>query len=248
MQCAKAPAWIGFTEDQNKLNLSLDAYLDAAENKYRWHIQHESWAYKESDTSVIPKKSLPEVNDDTIAMPAIQHSQTNIAHKLSPHAKAMSGSKPPPQGIIKKKKKLVKFQKPYLQRSTPPPVEPQGRHNSPFTTNQTWLDFLRGKFPYHSKSENSFNISGVNWYWCNTCRSYNKDRNTRLNSPGVNYKQNNKPQVAAAPTVSQKDESLPARANVASVPATPPTPYIKEIDEIPPAVGKYYDFDTEEEV
>ena len=50
--------------------------------------------------------------------------------------------------------------------------------------------------------------------------------------------------MAAAKTVSQRAQPLPARANVASVPATPPTPYIEEIDEIPPAEGADYDYET----
>ena len=104
MQCAKAPAWLSFIEAQNQLDLSFDAYLDAAEDKYRWHLKNTSWEYKESDTSVIPKKSRTEVPDDTIAMPAIQQSQLNVAHKLSPHSKPMSGSKRLPQGIVKKKR------------------------------------------------------------------------------------------------------------------------------------------------
>ena len=141
---------------------------------------------KESDTSVIPKKSRTEVPEDTIAMPEIQQSQLNVAHKLSPHSKPMSGSKRLPQGIVKKKKKLVKFQKPYKQRSTPFPVEQQGKQYSPFTTSQAWQDFLQGKCPTHGKSENSYQISGVNWYWCNTFRSYTKDNNTRSHSAGVN--------------------------------------------------------------
>ena len=163
MQCTKAPAWISFIEAQHQLDLSLDAYLDAAEDKYRWHMKNTSWEYKESDTSVIPKKSRTEVPDDTIAMPAIQQSQLNVAHKLSPHSKPMSVNKRLPQGIVKKKKKLVKFQKTYQQRRTPLLVEPLRKHNSPFTTTQAWLDFLRGKCPNHGKSEHGFQISGVNW-------------------------------------------------------------------------------------
>ena len=69
-----------------------------------------------------------------------------------------------------------------------------------------------------------------------------------MHSHGVTYKQDNKHQVAAAKTVSQRAEPLPERDNVASVPATPPTPYIEEIDENLPAVGKGYEFDTEEKV
>ena len=54
--------------------------------------------------------------------------------------------------------------------------------------------------------------------------------------------------MAAAQTVSQRAQPLSARANVASVPATPPTPYIEEIYETIPAIDEvYYDFETEEE-
>ena len=54
--------------------------------------------------------------------------------------------------------------------------------------------------------------------------------------------------MVAAKTVSQRDQALPARANVASVPTTQPTPYIEEIDETSPVAEEAdYEFDTAEE-
>ena len=53
--------------------------------------------------------------------------------------------------------------------------------------------------------------------------------------------------MAAAKTVSQRAQPLPARDNVASVPTTQETKFIEEIDEILPDAESNYDFDTEEE-
>ena len=54
--------------------------------------------------------------------------------------------------------------------------------------------------------------------------------------------------MAAAKTCSQRAQPLPARANVASTPADPPTPYVEEIDEtITPVDEVDYDYATEEE-
>ena len=69
-----------------------------------------------------------------------------------------------------------------------------------------------------------------------------------MHSPGANYNQNSKLQVVAAKTVSQRAHPLPARANVASIPATPPTPYIEEIYEIPHEEEEDYYYETEEDV
>ena len=95
-------------------------------------------------------------------MPAIQQSQLKVANELSQHYKPISGNKRLPQGMVKKKKKMVNFQKTYQQRSTPLPLEPHRKQNSPFTTTQVWIYFLRGQFLNHGKSENGFQISGVN--------------------------------------------------------------------------------------
>ena len=54
--------------------------------------------------------------------------------------------------------------------------------------------------------------------------------------------------MAAAKTVIQRAQPLPAQANVASVPATPPTPYIEKIDEIPHEEETDYDYETEDDV
>ena len=72
MQLANTPNWLGFVEAQNKLSLSFNAYLSAAEDKYIWRKLNKSWMYNESETSYIPKKSRTEVSDDTISMPEIQ--------------------------------------------------------------------------------------------------------------------------------------------------------------------------------
>ena len=151
--------------------------------------------------------------------------------------------------MLRKKKTLVKFQKkPYQQKSTPPSVEPHASYNSPFPTTQSWADFLKGRCPNHGKSEEGFIISGKNWYWCNICKRYTNDHNTSTHRQGFNYRQQYKPQVAAAKTVSQRAQPLPARANVASLPTTQTTPYIEEIDETLPTVEEVdYDFDTAEE-
>ena len=136
-KCATVPTWLSFIESQNKLNLSFDVYLDEAENKYRDYIDQDSWTYKVSETTVIPKKSRHEPLDDTIAMPAIQKSKANAAHKLSPHSAAARGSKQLPTGVVKKKNKLVKFQqKSHPQKIIQQPVQNHGHQGSPFSTGE----------------------------------------------------------------------------------------------------------------
>ena len=105
---------------------------------------------------------------------------------------------------------------------------------------------MLGKCPHHGKSEDGYNISGVNWYWCGVCLKYTKDHNTRMHGRAF-AKYNSKPTNAAAKTVSKKAQPLPARANVASAPADSLTPYIEEIDEtIHPVQDQVFDYDTEE--
>ena len=107
---------------------------------------------------------------------------------------------------------------------------------------------MRDKCPTHGKSEQGYKIVGVNWYWCNICKRYTKYHNTRSHSQAVTNNQNSNPPMAAAKTVSQRAQPLPAPANVASTPADPPMPHIEEIDEtITPVDEVDYDFDTEEE-
>ena len=175
-------------------------------------------------------------------MPALKKSQNNTANALTPNAQTLSGSKRPPQGIVKKKKKLVKFQKSYQQQ------EDYQRPKYQFTTDKAWQDFMIGKCLDHGKSEQGYQIAGVNWYWCNICKRYTKDHNTRLHSHAVTNNQNSNPSMVAAKTVSQRAQPLPARANVASVPSDPPTPFIEELDEtIHPVDEGDYDYATEEE-
>ena len=107
---------------------------------------------------------------------------------------------------------------------------------------------MLGKCPNHGKSDQGFKIAGVNWYWCNICLRYTKDHNTRSHSQTFANNQNSNPSMAATKTVSQRDQPLPARDNVASVPADTPTLFIEEIDEtITPVDEADYDYATEEE-
>ena len=107
---------------------------------------------------------------------------------------------------------------------------------------------MLGKCPNHGKNELGYKIAGVNWYWCNVCLRYTKDHNTRTHSQAFANNQNSKPSRVAAKTVSQRAQPLSARANVASVPADPPTPFIEEIDEtIYPVDETEFDYTTEEE-
>ena len=86
---------------------------------------------------------------------------------------------------------------------------------------------MKGQFPQHGKSEAGYNISGVKWYWCTPCGRYRNCHNTHSHRQGNNYTPKYRPQVAAAKTVSQRAQSLPARANVASVPSTQSSPLIE---------------------
>ena len=107
---------------------------------------------------------------------------------------------------------------------------------------------MLGKCPDHGKSEQGYQIAGVNWYWCSICKRYKKDHNTHSHSQRATNKQNSTPSMAAAKTVSQRAQPLPARANVASVPADPPMPHIGENNEtIHPVDKDNYDYATEDE-
>ena len=99
---------MNFIEAQNKLNISFDAYLSSAEDKYLWHKRNKSWMYNKSDTSSIPKKKSPtEVSDNTISMPAIQQDQLSVASKLLQNSNNTIGNKRSSQGNLKKNKKQV---------------------------------------------------------------------------------------------------------------------------------------------
>ena len=235
MQLSLTPNWMNLIEAQNKLSLFFVAYLSAAEHKYIWHKINDSWMYKVSETSSIPKKSHSEVTNDTIAMPAIQREQLANANKLSQNSNTTNGKKRTPisQGYPKKKEKSVKFNKTHHPTSTP--VKPKYYDNpkSPFTTLQSWNYFRFGKCPNHGKSEYGYTVSSENWYWCKICKKYMRDHNSSSHANWEASKNSYKTKQAAAKAVSPRAPQIPAIENVASAPAAPPQTQEPPDEEIP---------------
>ena len=146
---------------------------------------------------------------------------------------------------MKKKKKLLKFQKKNHQDSTL--VKPKYYNNttSPFKTNKSWRDFKNGKCPQHGKSEYGSTISGENWYWCKPCRHYTRDHTTSGHASWEESKNGYTPQQAAAKAASPRAPPTPAMENVASAPAIPPQTQEEPDENIP--IEAEYNYETDED-
>ena len=154
-------------------------------------------------------------------MPEIQQDQLSVANILYQRSNNTIGNKRSSQRNIKKKKTKVKFQK--TNHTTSVSVQPKTYNNSksPFTTKKSWIDFIKGKCPIHSKSEYGFTITGDNWYWCKYCKQYTKTHNSNGHSSCEPADNGYTPQPATATAIIPKASPPLDKANVASAPDIP---------------------------